>query len=96
MMLMENDLSPELRNELEAMSRLADDALWQIAESEMNPDKVALYDTMLDHLQNNQLTAEDQATLDQLRNESQILTLKKAHAYALLQKRGHMLLSCHS
>ena len=87
----ENDLPPEVQTELEAMAHLSDDALWQIAESEMNPDKVALYDVMLERLQNNQLTAEGQTVLDQLREEAQLLTLRKAHAYVLLQSRGYTL-----
>lgn len=87
----EADLPPELQAELDAMSQLSDDALWQIAESAMNPDKVALYDVMLERLQTNQLTTEGRTLLDQLRTESQALTLRKAHAYALLQSRGHTL-----
>ncbi len=87
----EADLPPELQTELDAMSQLSDNALWQIAESAMNPDKVALYDVMLERLQSNQLTAEGRVLLDQLRDESQALTLRKAHAYALLQSRGHAL-----
>ena len=90
-MLIENDLPLELQSELKAMSCLSDNALWQIAGSRMNPDKAALYDIMLNHLKNNRLTSEKQSTLNQLRNESQTLTLKKVHAYVLLQKRGHTL-----
>jgi hypothetical protein len=87
----ESDLPSELHAELEAMAHLSDDALWQIAESKMNSDKVALYDVMLERLQKNRLTAEGQRLLDQLRNDAQILTLRKAHAYALLQSRGYTL-----
>jgi len=90
-MPVENDLPLELQSELETMIYLSDDALWQVAESEMNPDKVALYDVMLERFHNNQLTAEGQTLLDQLRDELQMLTLRKAHAYALLQSRGHTL-----
>jgi hypothetical protein len=87
----EADLPPKLQDELDAMEQLSDNALWQIAESVMNPDKVALYDVMLERLQANQLTAEGRILLDQLRRESDALTLRKAHAYALLQSRGHTL-----
>ncbi|MCP4426328.1 MAG: hypothetical protein GY803_17695 [Chloroflexi bacterium] len=87
----EADLPLELQDELDAMGQLSDNALWQIAESVMNPDKVALYDVMLERLQTNQLTAEGRVLLDRLRTESEALTLRKAHAYALLQSRGHNL-----
>lgn len=89
--VVETDLPQMLQNELDAMGQLSDDALWQIAESVMNPDKVALYDVMLERLQTNQLTAEGRGLLDQLRIEWEMLTLRKAHAYALLQSRGYVL-----
>lgn len=85
----EDDLESAMQAELEAMAYLSDEALWQTAESVMNPDKVALYDLMLERLKSNQLTAEGQNLLDELRTESQSLMLRKAHAYALLQSRGH-------
>jgi hypothetical protein len=87
----EDDLPPTLQAELEAMSQLSDDALWQIAESVMKPDKVALYDVILERLKSNQITDEGRTVLNQLREEAQALTLRKAHAYALLQSRGHQL-----
>ena len=87
----EDDLPLDLQTELEAMSQLSDDALWQIAESELNPDKVALYDVMLERLKSNHITDEGRTVLSQLREEAQSLTLRKAHAYALLKSRGYQL-----
>jgi hypothetical protein len=40
----EEDLPPALGAELESMAALSDDMLWQIAQSSMNQDKIALYD----------------------------------------------------
>lgn len=87
----EEDLPDVLKAELDAMANLSDATLWQIAESQMNADKVALYDLMLERLHADELTAEGQQLLNELRDESQALTLRKAHAYALLQSRGHVL-----
>ncbi len=87
----EDDLPLPLQAELEAMSQLSDDTLWQIAGSMLNSDKVALYDVMLERLKSNQITDEGRIVLNQLREEAQALTLRKAHAYALLQSRGHQL-----
>jgi hypothetical protein len=89
--IVEKDLSPALQMELTALEHLSDDALWQIARSTMNCDKVALYDVLLDRHQAGALTPEGQEWLTHLREEAEALMLRKAHAYALLQSRGHQL-----
>jgi len=87
----ERDLPPALRAELQAMAHLSDEALWQIAQSTMNQDKIALYDVLLERHQAGTLTAEGQEWLTRLREEGDALMLRKAHAYALLQSQGHEL-----
>ena len=87
----ENDLPPGLQAELSAMADLSDDALWQIAGSMMNKDKVALYDLILERRQSGTLTPEGQAWLNTLRDEADALMLRKAHAYVLLKSRGYRL-----
>jgi hypothetical protein len=87
--LVEKDLPPVLRAELEAMEHLSDEALWQIAQSTMNRDKVALYDVLLERHQASSLTPEGREWLTRLREQAEALMLRKAHAYALLQSRGH-------
>ena len=87
----EDDLPPGIKAELEAMNQLSDDVLWQIAESEMNPDKVAMYDVLLERNRQDALTAEGRAWLSRLREEADALMLRKAHAYVLLKNRGHEL-----
>jgi len=73
------------------MEHLSDEALWQIAESTVNRDKVALYDVLLERHQAGTLTPEGQEWLIRLREEAEALMLRKAHAYTLLQSRGHKL-----
>lgn len=87
----EDDLPAALRAELKAMSRLSDQSLWDIAAGTMNPDKVALYDVLLERLQDQTLTSEGREWLARLREEADTLMLRKAHAYALLKSRGHAL-----
>jgi hypothetical protein len=87
--LVEKDLPPVLQAELEAMEHLSDEALWQIAQSTMNRDKVALYDVLLERHQTSSLTPEGREWLTHLREQAEALMLRKAHAYALLQSRGH-------
>ena len=85
---LEDDLPPALRSELKAMEDLSDDALWQLAYATFNPDKVALYDVLLERNQAGTLTAEGRAMLARLRDEAEALTLRKAHAFSLLGARG--------
>ena len=85
----DDDLPLKLQMELKALEALSDQALWTIAQSIMNEDKVALYDVLLDRNQMGNLTAEGQELLNSLREEADFLMVRKAHAYALLQSRGH-------
>ena len=87
----EDDLPAATQVELKALAHLADETLWQIAQSSMNHDKVALYDVLLERHQAGSLTPEGRDLLTQLREEAETLMLRKAHAYALLQSRGHQL-----
>ncbi len=87
----ENDLPSAIQAELTAMEELSDEVLWQIAESQYNSDKLILYDVLLDRNKNGQLTTEGGMLLSQLREESELLMLRKAHAYAILKSRGHQL-----
>ncbi|KHD05107.1 hypothetical protein PN36_21515 [Candidatus Thiomargarita nelsonii] len=87
----EEDLPPALGAELESMAALSDDLLWQIAQSSMNQDKIALYDVLLARHKAGSLTPVGREWLTQLREDSEELMLRKAHAYALLKSRGHKL-----
>jgi hypothetical protein len=87
----DDELPMAIQEELEAMASLSDDALWQIAESQMNADKIAMYDLFLERNKEDSLTHEGKTMLKQLREEGELLTLRKAHAYLLLQSRGFTL-----
>ena len=85
----EHTLSPALQQELSAMESLSDEALWSIARSAMNEDKLAFYDLLLERKHDGTITPEGAALLEQLRAEADHLLLRKAHAYAILKSRGH-------
>lgn len=89
--LVESDLPLGLQSELRAMEHLSDEALWQIAEGTLNPEKAAFIEVLLERNREGTLTQEGHTWLTQLQGESQALTLRKAHAYALLQSRGYQL-----
>ena len=87
----EPDLPPAVQAELHAMEHLSDEALWAIARSTANDDKIALYDLLIERQNAGTLTVEGRRLLTELRDEADALMLRKAHAYALLQSRGYTL-----
>jgi hypothetical protein len=87
----EVDLPQAVQDELAAMTHLSDAALWSIARSTMNSDTLALYDVLRERKEAGQLTPEGQTWLTRITQDADALTLRKAHAYALLKSRGHQL-----
>lgn len=87
----EATLPESLQNELKAMESLSDNALWAIGQSVMNPDKVAMYDALLERNREGTLTPEGCNWLTDLRHEADALMLRKAQAYLILQSRGRKL-----
>jgi hypothetical protein len=85
----EVELPLPLQQELKAMENLSDEALWAIARSVMNHDKLAFYDLLLERHQDRTITPEGLQLLEQLRTDADQLMARKAHAYALLKTRGH-------
>jgi hypothetical protein len=87
----EPDLPLSVQTELNAMEHLSDEALWAIARSTANDDKIALYDLLITRQNAGSLTTEGQKVLSQLREEADALMVRKAQAYAILHSRGYML-----
>lgn len=87
----EDDLPDDLQAELRAMEALSDEALWAIARSKMNEDKLALYEVLLERNRANSLTVEGREMLTSLGEGADHLMVRKSQAFALLQSRGHQL-----
>ena len=85
------ELPPAVQAELSTMESLADAALWEIAGSTASSDTVAVYDLLTERQHDGAISAAGRAMQQQLRDEFDLLALRKAHAYALLKRRGHML-----
>lgn len=82
------DAPPNMQSELAEMTWMDSQALWQIARSHM-PESGQKDMQTLAELQGTQiLSNNEQAQLDQLRQEYGRITLRKARAYALLSLRG--------
>ena len=81
-------LPAALRAELDAMEQLSDDALRAIAYSVAPPERGGQMDGLIGLKQAGTITAEQQAQLTALRDESEALMVRKAHAFVLLKSRG--------
>jgi hypothetical protein len=77
------------RADLEALDQMSDEMLWQIGRADLDQTKVVLYQTLLRKNQRDELTNEEQDTLTALREEADLLMLRRAYAFALLNWRGH-------
>ncbi len=83
-----NDVPPEMAGELAAMSTLADKTLWEIARQMMPARHQARLRVLSAAQHERSLRPSEVRKLDDLLREYGRITLRKAHAYALLHKRG--------
>lgn len=84
-----DDLPSPLHEELKTLEQFDDDALWQVARSQLSPTRQRLYSRLLSKNSQGTITAHEQETLHTLGEQARLLTLKAAHAYMLLKWRGH-------
>lgn len=87
---LEDDLPAEARLAVSALPLLSDVDLWQVAKSMMNEEKQERLESLIAQSKRRVLTATEQAALDNLMREAQHLMLRKAEAYRLLSRRGHI------
>ncbi len=87
---LEDDLPPDVRAALSALTFMDDDELWQIARSEMDEDKQVRLEVLTEARQERRLTAEEEAERKQLLGEGDLVMLKKAESYRLLTRRGQV------
>jgi hypothetical protein len=84
-----DEVPSSLREELSALDHLDDEALLQIAQSQLSPARQRLYSRLLTKNSQGTITAQEKNTLQALGDEARLLTLKKAHAFLVLRWRGH-------
>jgi hypothetical protein len=84
-----DDLPSPLQEELKVLENLDDEALWQVAQSQLSPGQQRLYSRLLARNSQGVITVEEKEKLHALGEEARRLTLKKSHAYMLLKWRGH-------
>ncbi len=76
---------------LSALNSLDTPVLQRVAHAELDAAKTARYETLLMKNQREALLSKEQAQLDRLREEANLLMLRRAYAYALLKWRGQRL-----
>lgn len=81
----------EFQADLAALDRLDDASLWRIARSRQTEAAMQRYQELLDKNANNTISTVEREELAQLRLEADRQMLRKAHAAALLQWRGHQI-----
>ncbi len=89
-------MPPELKHvparfmpDLESLDMVDDAVLWQVAQADLTDEKAALYEALLEKNEQDELPGVEQATLNTLREEADLLMLRRSYAYALLKWRGH-------
>lgn len=83
-----DNISPSLRQELDALEQLDETALQKVAESRLPTGRQRLYSVLLAKNAAGTATDRERKKLEVLGDEARQLTLKKAHAYLLLKWRG--------
>lgn len=86
---LEDDLPPEIRSELAALSLRSDTELRSIANSRMDQDKQIRLEDLAELLEHRALTEAEQSELARLMDEAERVMIRKAEAYRLLARRGH-------
>jgi hypothetical protein len=79
----------EFQPDLAALDRLGDEVLWRIARSQRSETDGARLRELLEKNAADALTASERLELNEQVAEADRLMLRKAHAAALLQWRGH-------
>ena len=84
-----DDIPAEYQVDIAALERLDDRSLWRIARSRQTQTDVDAYQDLLDKNREGTISDAERQELRDLRAESDLLMLRKAHAAALLRWRGH-------
>ena len=79
------------REDLRALNPLGDEVLRDIANRDLADDKSTYYEQLLVKNGQGTLNEKEQRSLDTLREEADLLMLRRAYAAALLKWRGHPL-----
>ncbi len=83
------DIPAEYQADLAALERLDDNSLWRIARAHKAESDFDRYQDLLDKNRNGTISDSERIELNNLRAESDLFMIRKAHAADLLRWRGH-------
>ena len=86
-----DDIPAEYQTDLAALERLDDTSLWRIARASQTEVDFNRYQDLLDKNRNGTISDLERNALNELKVESDRFMIRKAHAAALLQWRGHQI-----
>ncbi len=84
-----DDVPPDEAVELAALALLDDGALWREARATLSAEEQKVLRELLDRQEAGQLSAVDEERLQALLDAYGRLTVRKAHAWLLLARRGY-------
>jgi hypothetical protein len=89
--LLPDDLPAAMRDALLALENLSDSELQRVANTTFSTEQYERLAALREKHQTSTLAESEQATLDHLLQEADLLTLRKAYAAVLLKWHGHQL-----
>lgn len=89
------DAPTEHHATLAELENLSDDALWNIARTQIGENEMARYELLLDKNSEGALSPLETEELSLLKTAANRFMLRKAHAAALLKWRGHIIPPAH-
>ena len=84
-------LPSEVRQNLESLETLDDDALWRVMLETVPPDQQQRLSELLDANQSGTIAEAERSELLSLQHQADLVMLRKAHAAVLLRFRGKRL-----
>jgi len=84
-----DDIPPEYQADVASLERLNDRSLWRIARARQTETDFERYQDLLDKNREGTISDAERQELRDLRAESDLFMLRKAHAVVLLKWRGH-------
>jgi hypothetical protein len=82
-------LPAEMADDLASLTFMNDTALWSVARSTPPPEQSAEMETLLAKKGRGELARSESQRLDQLVRAHEVVTLRRAQAAVLLQRRGY-------
>jgi hypothetical protein len=82
------DLPPDIRATLAVLENMSDGELWRIAQGTFPEEAYEQLSELRELRRARSLTGDEQAMLDHLLEEADLLTLRRAYAAVLLKRRG--------